>query len=183
MDKKLWELFLAFLKIGLFTFGGGYAMIPLIQRETVEKRHWITDQNILEITAIAESTPGPIAVNAATFVGYRAGGFYGAVLATLGVITPSFIIILGVSYILETFEQLATVRYAFFGIRAGILGLIVRAMWSMYRQCPKNPFSCSLMGIAFCAAVFLRLDVILVIICCAIAGLTYHLYLTKQETK
>ena len=87
------KLFLTFLKIGAFTFGGGYAMIPLISREAVENHKWIEDKDILDIVAIAESTPGPIAVNAATFVGYRVGGVLGAFCATLGVVLPSFVII------------------------------------------------------------------------------------------
>ena len=91
--SKILTLFLTFLKIGAFTFGGGYAMIPLIQREIVLRRRWITDDDILEITAIAESTPGPIAVNSATFVGYRVGGLPGAALSTVGVVLPSFVII------------------------------------------------------------------------------------------
>ena len=91
------SVFLTFLKIGAFTFGGGYAMIPLIQREAVEKHGWVSDDDILEIVAVAESTPGPIAINAATFVGYRVGGFFGAAAATMGVVLPSFCIILAVS--------------------------------------------------------------------------------------
>ena len=100
------ELFWTFLKIGAFTFGGGYAMIPLIEREVAEKKHWITSEEILEVTAIAESTPGPIAINAATFIGYRIAGFAGAFLATFGVVLPSFLIIFGISFILRQFEQL-----------------------------------------------------------------------------
>ena len=92
--KRILQLFLVFFKIGAFTFGGGYAMIPLIQKEVVENKKWITDDDILEIIAIAESTPGPIAINSATFVGYRTCGFWGAFFSTLGVILPSFGIIL-----------------------------------------------------------------------------------------
>ena len=91
--QNLISLFLIFMKIGLFTFGGGYAMIPLIQRETVNNKKWISDKDILDIVAIAESTPGPIAINAATFIGYRVGGFLGAMAATVGVVLPSFAII------------------------------------------------------------------------------------------
>ena len=118
---RLGQLFLTFLKIGAFTFGGEYAMIPLVQRETVEKYGWITDDDLLDIVAIAESTPGPIAVNSATFVGYRVGGTAGALLASLGVILPSFTVILLVSFLLRRFGELRAVRYAFFGIRAGYL--------------------------------------------------------------
>ena len=89
--QKTIQLFLTFIKIGAFTFGGGYAMLPLIQKEIVEKKHWITDNDILEIVAISESTPGPIAINAATFVGFRICGFWGALFATLGVVIPSYL--------------------------------------------------------------------------------------------
>ena len=100
--RKLFELFAAFFRIGAFTFGGGYAMIPLIQKETVENKKWITDDDILEIVAIAESTPGPIAINAATFVGYKVAGFWGAFFATIGMVVPSFAIILLICF--ETFQ-------------------------------------------------------------------------------
>ena len=93
---QLFQIFTTFMKIGIFTFGGGYAMIPLIQRETVVKRKWVDDDDILDIVAIAESTPGPIAINASTFVGYRVGGFFGAIVGTVGMILPSFIIILAI---------------------------------------------------------------------------------------
>ena len=104
--SKLWRIFLSFFKIGAFTFGGGYAMIPLIQKEAVETRKWVTDEDILEIVAIAESTPGPIAINAATFVGYRASGVIGAVFATMGVVLPSFAIIFAISYVLQEFQDI-----------------------------------------------------------------------------
>ena len=103
---RLAQLFFTFLKIGAFTFGGGYAMIPLVQRETVENHRWITDDELLDIIAIAESTPGPIAVNSATFVGYRVGGTAGALLASLGVILPSFTVILLISLLLRRFGEL-----------------------------------------------------------------------------
>ena len=102
---KAIQLFLTFIKIGAFTFGGGYAMLPLIQKEIVEKKHWITDNDILEIVAISESTPGPIAINAATFVGFRICGFWGALFATLGVVIPSYLIILIISFVLKEFQK------------------------------------------------------------------------------
>ena len=101
--KRLWPLFCTFFKIGGFTFGGGHAMIPLIQKEAVENKGWVTDDDILEIIAIAESTPGPVAINSATFVGYRTAGFWGAVCATFGVVLPSFVIILAIAYLLNNF--------------------------------------------------------------------------------
>ena len=170
-EKRYVRLFLTFLKIGAFTFGGGYAMIPMIQKEAVAKRHWIRDEDILDIVAIAESTPGPIAVNSATFVGYETAGFWGAFFATLGVMLPSFVIISAIACVLRQFESLQAVRYAFFGIRAGVLALIIKALVSMYRQCPKNLLSCVLMAASFAAAVFFKVNVLLIIACCAAAGL------------
>ena len=181
--RTVFEVFLTFLKIGAFTFGGGYAMIPLIQREVVEKKKWITDDDILEIVAIAESTPGPIAINAATFVGYRTCGFLGSLAATLGVVTPSFAIILALSSILDLFYDVPAVRYAFTGIRAGVLALILKALVSMYRKTHKNPLSYVLMAIAFISVAFLKIDAIWVIVACAVVGLTAALLAGRREKK
>ncbi len=169
--KPLFSLFVIFLKIGAFTFGGGYAMIPLIQKEVAEKKKWITDDDILEIVAIAESTPGPIAVNAATFVGYRVGGFFGALLSTLGVILPSFVIILAVSAVLDKFSEIQAVKFAFWGIRAGVLALIIKALVSMYKKSPKNLVAYVLTAFAFIAAAFLDVNILFIIVICALAGL------------
>ena len=168
-------LLATFLKIGAFTFGGGYAMIPLIQRETIEKHHWITNEDILDITAIAESTPGPIAVNSATFIGYHIAGVPGAFCATLGVVLPSFLIILGLSFVLRQFEELKWVTYAFMGIRAGVLALIVKALFTMGSACPKNTFSYCLMAGAFAAVALFGANVLLVIVCCALCGIAASL--------
>ena len=147
--KKAFQLFITFLKIGAFTFGGGYAMIPIIQKEVVEKNKWVTDDDILEIIAIAESTPGPIAINSATFIGYKTCGFFGSFFATLGVVLPSFVIILLISFLLREFAEYKVVKYAFMGIRAGVLALVLKALISMYKQCPKNLVSYILVGLAF----------------------------------
>ena len=172
--QRIWALFLTFLKIGAFTFGGGYAMIPLIQREVVDRRNWITGEDILDIVAIAESTPGPIAINSATFVGYRVAGFLGALAATLGVVIPSFAIILTISCVLQEFQHIQAVQYAFMGIRAGVLALILKAMWSMYRQCPKDPAAYGIAAIAFILSAFVGVDVLYIIIGCALCGLAVH---------
>ena len=169
--RKLLELFFTFIKIGAFTFGGGYAMIPLIQRETVVNRGWISDEDLIDIIAIAESTPGPIAINSATFVGYRTGGFWGALLATLGVVLPSFIIITAISYILRQFQNIRAVQYAFWGLRAGVLALILKALWSMYTQCPKNILAYILAASAFTAVAVFDISVLIVIASCAVIGL------------
>lgn len=180
--RRAGSLFGTFFKIGAFTFGGGYAMIPLIQREVVEKRRWMEQGDILDIVAIAESTPGPIAINTATFVGYRVGGFAGAGCATLGVVLPSFVIIFVLSFVLRQFQQIQAVQYAFWGIRAGVLALLVKALLSMYRQCPKGSFAWMVMALAFLLAAFSGIGVIYVLMGCAVAGLV-RLYWNKQHLK
>ena len=177
----LFRVFLSFFKIGAFTFGGGYAMIPLIQNEAVEKRHWVTDDDILEIIAIAESTPGPIAINSATFVGYKAAGVLGSVCATLGVVIPSFVIILAISAILVQFQSEPVVMYAFMGIRAGVLALLIKALWTMYKKSPKGLFAYIMMAVAFVLTAVIHINVIFVIIGCAIAGILSSLVIKRRE--
>lgn len=169
--KKLLELFLTFFKIGGFTFGGGHAMIPLIQRETVENRKWVTDDDILEIIAIAESTPGPVAINAATFVGYRTAGFWGAAVATFGTVLPSFAIILILAFLLDNFMEFKAVQYAFQGINAGVLALLFKALWNMYKKSPKGWAAYIVMGGSFLLTAVLKVNMFLVIAGCAIFGL------------
>ncbi len=181
--KKLWKVFVTFFKIGAFTFGGGYAMIPLIQHETVEKHGWISDDDILEIIAIAESTPGPIAINSATFVGYRTAGFLGAACATLGVVLPSFCIILAISYVLREFQQIKAVQYAFNGIRAGVLALLVKALWTMYQKAPKGWVSYVVMAAAFVLTSLFDVNVLIVISGCAVFGLVTALMADRRAKK
>ncbi len=180
---KMLSLFFTFLKIGLFTFGGGYAMIPLIQRETVDNKKWINDEDMLEIIAIAESTPGPIAINAATFIGYRVGGFFGALAATVGVVLPSFVIITAISFVLAAFQNVVWIRYAFNGIRAGVLALIVKALWSMYKQSPNGIFAYLIMFGAFVVTAFLPVNVIFVILFCAAAGIVQALIVSRRDKR
>ena len=181
--KTLWQVFLSFFKIGAFTFGGGYAMIPLIQNEAVEQRHWVTDDDILEVVAIAESTPGPIAINSATFVGYKAAGVLGSVCATLGVVLPSFVIILALSFVLRQFHELEAVRYAFFGIRAGVLALLVKALWTMYQKSPKGWVSYVVMAASFVLTAIFDVNVIFVIIGCAVFGVATSFWLERRGSK
>ena len=136
--SRLAQLFFTFLKIGAFTFGGGYAMIPLVQRETVENHRWITDDELLDIIAIAESTPGPIAVNSATFVGYRVGGVLSACLATLGLVLPSLIIITLIALVLRNFADIAAVQHAFAGIRVAVCVLVLFSVAKLFRSGVKN---------------------------------------------
>ena len=178
--KNLLALFAVFLKIGAFTFGGGYAMLPLIQREVCEKRAWLTKEELFTVTAVAESTPGPIAVNAATFVGYRTGGFAGAVLATCGVVLPAFLIITALSYIPKGFLAIPAVQYAFFGLRAGVAALILKALWSMYRACPHGVFSYIVMAAAFLLVGIFKISAVWVLAGCAAAGILYSLWKRRK---
>lgn len=178
--KMLWQVFSSFFKIGAFTFGGGYAMIPLIQNEAVEKRHWVTDEDILEVVAIAESTPGPIAINSATFVGYKAAGILGSACATLGVVLPSFVIILILSFVLRQFQQVQAVQYAFQGIRAGVLALLVKALWTMYKKSPKGWAAYIVMGASFILTAIFDFNVIFVIIGCAVFGVVTSLCMERR---
>ena len=169
--KRVLTLFTTFFRIGAFTFGGGYAMIPLIQNEVVETHKWITDDDILEVVAIAESTPGPVAINSATFVGYRVAGFWGSFFATLGVVLPSFIIILLISYLFREFQQVKAVQYAFAGIRAGVLALLLKSLWGMYKKVKKGAIPYFLMAAAFVLTAIVDVPVLAVIIGCAVFGL------------
>ena len=144
--KTLWKVFAAFFRIGAFTFGGGYAMIPLIQHETVEKQGWVSDDDILEIIAIAESTPGPIAINAATYIGYQMLGFLGSLTATVAVCIPSFVIIYAVSLFFDAFLSLTLVAYAFKGIQVCVIWLILSAGLKMLKQMKKTAFNISILS-------------------------------------
>lgn len=181
--KTLLSVFWVFFKIGLFTFGGGYAMIPIIQKETVENKGWITDDDILEIIAIAESTPGPIAINSSTFVGYRVAGFWGAFFGTLGMVLPSFLIILTISFILREFQSIKAVQYAFNGIRAGVLALLFKALWTMYKKVKKGLIAYIVMAGSFVFAAFFDINIIFVLIGCAIIGLVSSIIAQRRNNE
>ena len=178
--KKALRLFLIFLKIGAFTFGGGYAMIPLIEYETAEKRRLIEKEEITDIVAIAESTPGPIAVNSATFVGYRTAGFLGAFAATAGVVLPSFLVILLIGFFLRRVMEYRVVQYAFFGIRAGVLALIVKAVVSFWKRAEHNGFSWCMMVAAFLWSAILGWSAIALIALCGLTGFVFCLVQRKR---
>ena len=134
----LLDLFLTFAKIGLFTFGGGYAMIVIIENNCVERKQWITHDEMMNVTVIAESTPGPIAINCATYTGYKKAGFAGALAATLGMIIPSFVIIYLISMFLDNFLELTIIANAFKGIKIAVGLLILDAGIMMVKKMPKK---------------------------------------------
>ena len=147
--KELNKLFWTFFKIGLFTFGGGYAMLPLIQKEVVEKEKWATDEEVMNYFAMGQCTPGVIAVNLATFIGYKIKGLFGGILATFSVVTPSVVIITIIAKFLEQFENIKEVRYAFNGIRVAVCVLILNAVIKFWKSGVKDG-----VGVVIFAAVF-----------------------------
>jgi len=156
-EDMLLTLFLTFAKIGLFTFGGGYAMISIIESICVERKNWITHDEMMKVTVIAESTPGPIAINCATFVGYKQKGLAGAIAATIGVVLPSFTIIYLISVFLDNFLEITWIANAFKGIRIGvgvlILGVGIKMIWKL----KKKLFSYIILGISFIAMLLISL--------------------------
>lgn len=145
--KTVITLFLTMLKIGAFTFGGGYAMISLLQNEFVTKRGWLESDEFLDIVAIAESTPGPIAINSATYIGYKKAGVLGSVAATLGVVLPSFTIIFIISLFFDKFLTFTVVANAFKGIQACVVFLILNAGIKMLKSLKKNAFSVTVLSV------------------------------------
>lgn len=137
----LFELFFTFTKIGLFTFGGGYAMISIIEEQCVERKKWITHEEMMNMTVIAESTPGPIAINCSTFAGYKRAGILGALAATFGMVVPSFVIIYFISMCLDNFLELTIIANAFKGIKIGVGFLILDAGIMMFKKMPKKKMS------------------------------------------
>ena len=171
--RFLIELFLIFAKIGVLTFGGGYAMFPIIKRELIEKRKWITEDELLDYFAIGQCTPGVIAVNVATFVGKKLKGFYGALTATIGVIFPSIIIILLIASCINNFAYLWYVQSAFSGIRVVVIVLILNTIISMWKKSMQKPFDYIVLLLALVLSYFNILSSVLIVLLSAVAGIIY----------
>ena len=152
---KLSALFFAFARIGALTFGGGYAMLPMLEREVVEKHGWATQEELLNYFAIGQCTPGIIAVNTATFIGYKERGIRGGIIATLGVIAPSIVIILAIAMLLSNFAHIPAVQHAFAGIRAAVCALILNAVIKLIKSNIKN-----IGGIIVCVLAFFLVAVL-----------------------
>ena len=182
----LFDLFLTFAKIGLFTFGGGYAMISLIENSCVEKKRWITHDEMMNVTVIAESTPGPIAINCATFVGYKQKGLAGAAAATIGMVLPSFCIIFLISKFLDNFLEIAWIAHAFMGIKIAVGILILDAAIKMIRKMQKKPMPLSIMACAFLAMLLtdlFALDVSSITMMLIAAVISLAIFLTRRNTR
>lgn len=143
--RTIFDLLFTFMKIGFFTFGGGYAMLSVIEDNCVEKKKWITHDDMMNVTVIAESTPGPIAINCATFIGYRQAGILGSIAATVGIVLPSFAVILIISGFLDNFLEIEVVKNAFRGIKCAVGILIVSAAVTMIKKMKKKTFPIAVM--------------------------------------
>ena len=173
------DLFLTFFKIGAFTFGGGYAMLSIITDNCVERKKLITAEDMMNITVIAETTPGPVAINCATFVGYKRAGFWGAVCATLGVVLPSFLVIYTISMFLDGFLEIGIIANAFRGIKIAVGFLIVQAGIKMLRTLDRKPLStvllCLCCGLMLAVNVFSwNLSSIVLMVACAVVGVAVY---------
>ena len=187
--KEYLSLFLTMLKIGLFTFGGGYAMIALLENEFVAKKKWIEKDEFLDVAAIAESTPGPIAINAATYIGFKNAGIVGSIIATLGICIPSFVIIYAISLFFDAFLSLTLVAYAFKGIQICVVYLILSAGLKMLKQMKKTAFNIIIILITLICMVVLSLfavkfsTIFYILISGAFGVVVYFLGKLKKEEK
>lgn len=163
MMAMLATLFGTFFKIGLFSFGGGYAMIPLISREVVERHAWLTMAEFIDLIAISQGTPGPIAINAATFIGYKMGGLAGSAVATLAVVAPSFIIMSILTFAFLKWRNLDTVKRMFSGIRPVVVALILSAALSVFRESVTGLFPGLVAAAVMVLVAFLKVDPILLL--------------------
>lgn len=185
MNKKNLSLFISFFKIGLFTFGGGYAMITLLENEIVNKKKFINKKDFLDLVAISESTPGPISINMATYIGYKVNKFLGAFFSTLAVILPSFIIMFIISLFFESFLNIKLVSYAFDGIRVCVIYLMLLAAFKLVKNLTYNMFNkiiISLVSIVFCLLSLISKNIssIIYIIICGLVGIVLFAILGKE---
>ena len=173
--KELWDLFAAFARIGGFTFGGGYAMLPMLQKEVVEKHHWVTEDEVLDYFAIGQCTPGIIFVNTATFIGYKQKGVPGAIAATVGSVFPSVCIVMLIAAVLQNFAELPVVQHAFAGIRVVVSVLIFNAVAGMWKKSVKDILGIVLVAAAFLASVWLDITPVCIVVAAAVMGIAVSL--------
>lgn len=171
MLKELLTLFLTFAKVGVMTFGGGYAMLPILQREVVENKGWTTDEELTDYFAIGQCTPGVIAVNTATFIGQKRRGILGGIMATLGVVFPSLVIIAALAGVITTFSHLAWVQHAFAGIRVCVCVLIFNAVLKLWKGAVKDVWGLVIFLVILALSVFTKLSPIIYVLAAAVAGL------------
>jgi len=171
--KQLWKLFLAFARVGVMTFGGGYAMIPILEREIVDRHGWATEEELMDYYAVGQCTPGVIAVNTATFIGYKVAGTVGGVVATLGVIFPSVVIITVIAGILTSFADVPPVKSPFAGIRVCVCVLIFNAVLKLWKGAVKDKAGLCLFLLVFILSIFLDISPVFYVLFCATAGILF----------
>lgn len=171
MLKELLTLFLTFAKVGVMTFGGGYAMLPILQREVVENKGWATDEELTDYFAIGQCTPGVIAVNTATFIGQKHRGILGGIVATLGVVFPPLMIIAALAGVIDAFSHLAWVQHAFAGIRVCVCVLIFNAVLKLWKGAVKDVWGLVIFLVILALSVFTKLSPIIYVLAAAVAGL------------
>lgn len=181
MMKKLLELFITFFKIGLFTFGGGYAMISLIETECVSKKNWVSKEDMQEIVVLSESTPGPIAINASTFIGYKVNKVIGSIVATLAVTLPSLIIITLISIFLEAFKGNSFIEFLFQAIRASVILLMLLAFLNLSKKAQKNALFYSLLILSLVLNLFFNIKALYIVIFSLIFTLLYMLFNKEKK--
>ena len=169
--RKLLELFLAFARVGVMTFGGGYAMIPILEREIVDRHGWATEEELMDYYAVGQCTPGVIAVNTATFIGYKVAGSVGGVIATLGIVFPSLVIITLIAGILTSFADVPAVKSAFAGIRVCVCVLIFNAVLKLWKKAVVDKATLLLFLGVFLLSVFFDISPIVFVVFCAVAGI------------
>ena len=181
----LLDLFCAFFRIGLFTFGGGYAMLPLLQREIVEKKHWATEEELLDYFAVGQCTPGIIAVNTATFVGFKEKKLSGAIFATLGIVSPSLVIITVIAALLSNFAHIAAVQNAFAGIRVAVCVLILNSIVKLWKKSVVDKLTLGVFIAVFLGSVLLsHVSPVVFIVAAAVLGIVVRVWLrTGKEVK
>ena len=177
--KELLELFLAFARIGGLTFGGGYAMLPMLQREVVENKGWAAEAELMDYYAVGQCIPGVIAVNTAVFVGSKVKGLIGAIAASLGVVAPSLVIIVAIAAFIQSFSELEIVQNAFAGIRVAVCVLIFTAVVKLFKKAIIDKFTFALFAVVFLLSIFVDVSPIIFVVAAAVLGIIVHVFFLK----
>lgn len=167
----IWQLYWAWFRMGLFTFGGGYAMLPMIQKEVIDRYHWADEEEVLDYYAVGQCTPGAIAVNTATFIGYKVGGTAGGIISTLGVVTPSLLIISVIAALLQNFADYPAVQHALAGIRVAVCVLMFVSVEKLLKSGVKDFPSWIIFGAAFVLSYFTKISTVILVVLAGAAGL------------
>ena len=178
-QAKLWDLFLTFARIGGLTFGGGYAMLPMLQREVVENKGWAAEAELMDYYAVGQCIPGVIAVNTAVFVGSKVKGLIGAIAASLGVVAPSLVIIVAIAAFIQSFSELEIVQNAFAGIRVAVCVLIFTAVVKLFKKAIIDKFTFALFAVVFLLSIFVDVSPIIFVVAAAVLGIIVHVFFLK----